>query len=111
VNTRWWFNISSDICPICGLPKDLCICGTLKLEETRIKVRKEIRRFNKPVTIIEGINEKDHDLEKIAKKLKSWLACGGTVKDGKIILMGDHKDRIVEYLEKLGFSRERIEVI
>lgn len=102
---------SSSICPVCGLPKDLCICGTLKLEEVRIKVRKEFRRFNKPVTIIEGIDEKDHDLHVIAKKLKSWLACGGTVKDGKIILMGDHKDKIVECLEKLGFSKDRIDIL
>jgi len=100
-----------EICPVCGLPKELCICGTLKLEEVRIKIRKEFRRYNKPVTIIEGIDEKDHDLHSIAKKLKGWLACGGTVKEGKIILMGDHRDKVVTYLEKLGFSRDKIEVI
>jgi len=81
------------------------------MEEARIKVRTEVRRYNKPVTIVEGIDPKSHDLGKIAKKLKSWLACGGTVKEDKIILMGNHKDRIIEYLEKLGFKREIIEVI
>lgn len=100
-----------EICSVCGLPKELCICGALKLEETRIKIRKEFRRYNKPVTIIEGIDEKDHDLYNIAKKLKGWLACGGTVKNGKIILMGDHKDEVITCLEKLGFTRNKIEVI
>ena len=100
-----------DICPVCGLPKELCICGALKMEEVRIKVRTELRRYSKPVTVIEGINEKDHDLHKIAKKLKNKLACGGTVKDGRIILMGDHRDRIIEFLEELGFDKNKIEIL
>ncbi len=35
------------ICKKCGLPDDLCACGELDKEETRIVVRLETRRFPK----------------------------------------------------------------
>ena len=100
-----------EICPICGLPKDLCICGTLESEETSIKIRVEHRRYNKPATVIEGINPKIHDLHKLAKDLKKNLACGGTVKGDKIILLGDHRDTIPDILIKMGFDSNKIEVL
>ncbi len=99
------------ICPICGLPEELCTCKKTREEETIIKVRVEQRRYNKPATIIEGIDPKFHNLESITKKLKSWLACGGTVKNGRIILMGDHRSSITEYLKKLGFKEESIQIL
>ncbi len=100
-----------DNCPVCGLPKDLCVCTTLDTELEKIKIRVERRRYNKPATIIEGIDGKHHDLNDIAKKLKRTLACGGSVKDGKIILLGDHRNSLPDILVKLGFSRDQIEVL
>ncbi|HEW93103.1 stress response translation initiation inhibitor YciH [Candidatus Geothermarchaeota archaeon] len=99
-----------EICPVCGLPKDLCICGKLESEEVSIKIRVERRRYNKPATIIEGINPKTHNLNKLAKKLKRKLACGGTVKDDKIILLGDHRAVLPDILSKMGFDTNKIEV-
>jgi len=98
-------------CPVCGLPKDLCVCTTLDTELEKIKIRVERRRYNKPATIIEGIDGKHHNLNEIAKKLKKTLACGGSVKDGKIILLGDHRDTVPDILVKLGFSKDQIEVL
>ena len=60
-----------DICKKCGLPDDLCACGELEKEETRIVVRLEKRRFNKDTTMIEGFNPKLTDLVKIVKQLKN----------------------------------------
>jgi len=100
-----------EICPVCGLPKDLCICGTLESEETSIKIRVEHRRYNKPATIIEGIDPKTRDLNKLAKDLKRKLACGGTVKDNKIILLGDHRSTLPDILAKMGFDSGKIEVL
>ncbi len=100
-----------DNCPVCGLPKDLCVCTTLDTELEKIKIRVERRRYNKPATIIEGIDGKHHNLNEIAKKLKRTLACGGSVKDGKIILLGDHRATLPEILSKLGFTKEQIEVL
>jgi translation initiation factor 1 len=99
----------SEVCPICGLPKELCICGTIAKEEAKIKVFTVKRRFGKTVTIIEGIEEKANPKE-LAKKLKTKLACGGTYKNGKIELRGDHSKKVKELLIEAGFPEEKIEV-
>ena len=48
--------------------------------------------------------------EDIVKELKSQFACGGTAKDGFIMLQGDHRDDVKGYLIKKGFNEEAIEV-
>ena len=98
------------ICKTCGLPDDLCACGELDKEEARIVVRLEMRRFSKTSTIIEGINPKQGDMPKIVKELKSTFACGGTVKDGSIMLQGDHRDDVKGYLIRIGFNEQAIQV-
>ncbi|RLG61303.1 stress response translation initiation inhibitor YciH [Candidatus Geothermarchaeota archaeon] len=99
-----------EICPVCGLPKELCVCETIKRETERIKIRLEIRKYDKPTTVIEGINGSKKELSEMTKKLKSWCACGGTTKNGKIILQGDHRDKLPQLLKKLGFNLEQIEI-
>lgn len=98
------------ICKKCGLPNDLCACGELDKEDTRIVVRLELRRFSKTSTIIEGVDPKLSDIQHIVKELKSKLACGGTAKDGFIMLQGDHKEDVKSYLVKFGFTESAIEV-
>jgi translation initiation factor 1 len=98
------------ICKKCGLPDDLCACGELDKEDARIVVRLETRRFSKTSTIIEGINPKQSDMPRIIKELKSTFACGGTMKDGFIMLQGDHREDVKGYLVKIGFNEQAIEV-
>ena len=98
------------ICKKCGLPNDLCACGELDKEETRIVIRLEKRRFSKTTTMIEGIDPKLSDIHHIVKELKSKLACGGTAKDGFIMLQGDHREDVKSYLLKYGFAESAIEV-
>ena len=98
------------ICKKCGLPDDLCACGELDKEDARVVVRLETRRFSKTSTIIEGISPKQSDMPKIVKELKSTFACGGTMKDGFIMLQGDHRDDVKGYLVKIGFNEQAIEV-
>ncbi|PSN84432.1 hypothetical protein B9Q11_02945 [Candidatus Marsarchaeota G2 archaeon ECH_B_SAG-F08] len=88
---------------------DLGIWDSIVKEQQTITVRSEKRRFGKEVTIIEGFTE-DVDIKAIASKLKSTLACGGTVKDNYIELQGNHKERVVPLLVELGFSKEQIYV-
>ncbi|MEM3437360.1 MAG: stress response translation initiation inhibitor YciH [Nitrososphaerales archaeon] len=97
-------------CKKCGLPLDLCACEDLEKSEMRVVIRLEMRRFKKPTTMIEGLNPKRTDLDKIAQRLKTKLACGGTVKDGYILLQGDHRDNVKEELVRLGFDESSIEV-
>lgn len=98
---------NQNTCSKCGLPFDLCVCVTIEREAEKIRISTEMRRFRKPITIIEGISENAKD---IAKQLKSKLACGGTIKKGHIELQGEHRIRSKEILVKLGYSEEQIEI-
>lgn len=100
----------AEICNRCGLPLDLCVCEELDKEELRIIVRLEMRRFRKPTTLIDGLNPKRTDFEKTAKELKRKLACGGSTKDGQIILQGDHRELVKEHLILMGTSDSSIEI-
>lgn len=98
----------SNICEKCGLNKELCVCETIAKEGQLITIKTAKRRFGKLTTIIEGINSKEINLKDIAKKLKSSLACGGTVKNNTIELQGNHVDKVKQELIKLGFNKETI---
>ena len=98
---------TQNICSKCGLPFDLCVCVTIEREAEKIRISTEMRRFRKPITIIEGITDNAKD---VAKQLKSKLACGGTIKEGHIELQGDHKSRTKDLLVKLGYSEEQIKI-
>ncbi len=97
-----------DICPKCGLPKNLCICEQIAKEQQKIKIRVDNRRFRKTVTIVSGLG-KDVDTEGLTKQLKKSLACGGSLKNGEIILQGKHKDKVKDMLLKQGFKEELID--
>jgi len=94
-------------CSTCGLPEDLCACAVLEREGQKIRIYIETRKFNKPITIVEGITE---NAKKIASQLKSKLATGGTYKHGRIELLGDHRNRIIQILIKLGYDESQIEM-
>ena len=100
----------ADICPICGLPKDLCVCGEIGKEQQRIRIRLETRKWRKKPTIIDGLNNKDTDLASLAQKLKNSCACGGTAKNGEIMLQGDHREKVRQYLISIGYPEENIEL-
>jgi translation initiation factor 1 len=103
-------SVMAEVCTTCGLPKDLCVCGEIEKEQQRIRVRLETRKFGRPTTVIDGMEDKNINLASIAQKLKTYCACGGTSKNGQIMLQGDHRDRIREFLLKLGYPQENIEV-
>ena len=98
-----------DICPKCGLPKDLCVCDILEKEQTEnIVIYLTTSKFRKVITVVEGVDKKK--LVSTAKELKHALACGGTVKGENIILQGDHRKRVKDFLVKSGYKREHITV-
>ncbi len=101
----------AEICSTCGLPKDICVCSEISKEQQRIKVRLETRKFGRAVTIIDGIDSKETDMGRLAQKMKTFCACGGTAKNGQIILQGDHRGRVADFLaHSLGYPKDNIEV-
>jgi len=98
----------SEICSKCGLPRELCVCETIAKESQEITLSLEKKKFGKVYTIITGIDEKEIDMSDLTKKLKSRLACGGTAKDGKIELQGNHLQRTKVILLEVGFSPDTI---
>ena len=100
----------AEVCPNCGLPKELCVCETIAKESQKILVKTIKKNFGKVNTIIEGLDEKNIDIKDLTKSLKAKFACGGTFKDGKIELQGDHKQRVKDALVEMNFSPETIEV-
>ena len=98
------------VCATCGLPKELCVCESIAKETTKVIVTLEKKKFNKIYTVVTGINEKEINMDQVMKTLKSKLACGGTNKESKIELQGDHKNKVKDILLTLGFAPETIEV-
>jgi len=78
-------------------------------EAAKIKIYTVKRRFGKYVTVIEGI-EKEANPKELASKLKAKLACGGTFKDNKIELQGEHIARVKKLLLAAGFAESQIEM-
>lgn len=100
----------NEICNKCGLPKQLCVCETIAKESQRIKVYTLVKKFRKVSTVIEGLDKREIDVRDVARKLKSEFACGGTVKEGKIELQGDHRAQIRKSLASLGFQSTAIDI-
>lgn len=75
-----------------------------KSEKIRIILDRKNRR-GKSVSLITGLEEYDDKILKpIAKTLKSLCGVGGNVKYGEIMIQGDHRDKIIEYLTAQGYT-------
>jgi translation initiation factor 1 len=96
----------SAICETCGLPKEICVCEEIAREQQEINIYVDKRRYGKSMTIVEGVNPSDIDMDGLLKQLKEKCACGGTLKDGKIELQGEHTRRVIEVLKSMGFSAD-----
>lgn len=86
------------------------IVRELDREDTNIVISKEIKKFNKPTTVVRGL-ERKKDVQLIARELKIKLGTGGTYKAGKLILQGDHRESVKNFLITKGFKKESIEII
>ncbi len=62
------------------------------------------QRAGKIVTLITGFNGKEEDLEKLSKQLKTFCGTGGSVKDNAIIIQGDNKEKVYQWLHKNGYK-------
>jgi translation initiation factor 1 len=74
----------------------------------KIRVSREVSgRGGKGVSVVTGLPLDGDKLEELATKLKKLCGAGGGVKDGNIEIQGEHRDRLVAELVKLGYDAKR----
>jgi len=78
---------------------------TRSAKQQKLRVRLDTKqRAGKAVTLVEGFEGKEEDREELGKKLKTFCGTGGSVKDGFIIVQGDQRDKLVQWLLKNGYA-------
>ena len=104
------------ICPECGKPVSACSCKSKKAvkaskqptgypKDGTIRIQREVKgRKGKTVTAVFGVPLDDGALQAFSQTLKRRCGAGGSVKDGVILIQGDHRQTLLDTLRKLGYT-------
>lgn len=77
---------------------------TLAPAAQKLRLQLETKhRGGKTATVVLGFIGINKDLEDLGKKLKSFCGTGGSVKDGELIIQGDHRDKLLQWFLKNGY--------
>jgi translation initiation factor 1 len=109
------------VCPACGKTESRCRCrgrGARARIEARaaaeaeqahdgfVRVGRSTKgRKGKIVSVVTGVPVADQT--QLAADLKRRCGTGGALKEGVIEIQGDHRDTLVEELEKRGYQVKR----
>ena len=100
------------MCPACRQPVAQCGCKALAkvvaAGDGIVRVSRETKgRGGKAVTLVKGLALDEAALVAVGKQLKAVCGSGGTVKDGVVEVQGDHCDRVIAALQKMGHKVKR----
>ena len=73
-------------------------------QQTAYLHRESGGRGGKVVSIVKNLTLSEADMKSLAKKLKQECGTGGTVKDGMIEIQGEHRQKMADVLQKLGYK-------
>ena len=81
---------------------------TIPAAQQLLRIRLDTKhRAGKAVTLIEGFTGNEEDLEDLSKKLKSFCGTGGSAKNNEIIIQGDQRDKVLQWLLKSGYKNTK----
>ncbi|MEZ6003988.1 MAG: stress response translation initiation inhibitor YciH [Planctomycetota bacterium] len=97
------------LCIVCNQPKDRCRCAPVSEKgDGIVRVGRATQgRKGAGVTTVTGLGLPEAQCKALAGELKRLCGSGGTLRDGVIEVQGEHRDRIVEYLQKKGYQVRR----
>ncbi len=81
---------------------------TLEPKQQKLRIRLETKhRGGKAVTLLTGFVGTDDDLQTLGKSLKNYCGTGGSAKDGEIIIQGDQREKVLQWLLKAGYTQTK----
>lgn len=99
------------MCPACRQPLAACNCAAQSAAprgDGIVRISRETHgRGGKAVTVVRGVSGDAAALAALGKHLRTACGSGGTVKDGVLEVQGDHRERVIEWLTREGYTVRR----
>lgn len=81
---------------------------TLPPAQQKLRIWLETKhRGGKAATVITDFVGTQDDMEELGKKLKNHCGTGGSAKDGEIIVQGDQREKVLQFLIKNGYTNSK----
>lgn len=94
--------------PSFGFEHEEEVTETLLPAHQKLRIKLETKhRGGKAVTLITGFTGTVADLEILGKQLKNFCGTGGSAKDGEMIVQGDQRDKVLQWLLKNGYQQSK----